>query len=678
MADWRLPLALAALLFVGAATRDRLGDWISAADLPPLTVETGTEIVARDGTLLRAFTVADGRWRLDPGAVDPLFTDMLTAYEDRRFADHPGIDLRALVRAGLQSLASGRIVSGGSTLTMQVARLLEDSGTGRLSGKIRQSRVALALERQLSKAEILGLYLRIAPYGGNLEGIRAASLAWLGKEPRRLTPAEAAFLVALPQSPETRRPDRFPKAALAARNRVIAAMTARGVLTEDRATAARREPIPTVRRDFPALAPHLAARLHRQNPLQLRIETTIDARLQRALETLAARAVRTQGDRLSLALVVADHRTGEILASVGSPDWTDDRRAGFVDMTTALRSPGSTLKPFVYALAFDDGLAHPETLIEDRPVAFGTYAPQNFDHQFRGTISVRQALQLSLNIPVVSLTEALGPARLVSTLRRAGAEPVVPGGKPGLAVALGGLGISLTDLVQGYAALARLGRPVRLSPLAQPPSPAGQGLFSPEAAWLTADILAGLPPPPNAPAGRIAYKTGTSYGHRDAWAIGFDGRHVAGVWMGRADGASVPGAFGGELAAPILFEAFQRLKPLPDPLPAPPSSTLILPNSRLPQPLQHFRPRGAASQSATAGPEVAFPPDGARIEAPGPLALKVRGGTPPFTWLANGQPVILAGRARETAIPAPGAGYLSLSVIDAMGQSATASVTLAP
>jgi penicillin-binding protein 1C len=678
MADWRLPLALAALLFAGAAARDRLDDWIAATDLPPLTVATGTEIVARDGTLLRAFTVADGRWRLDPGPVDPLFTDMLMAYEDRRFASHAGVDLRALLRAGLQSLAAGRIVSGGSTLTMQVARLLEDSGTGRISGKLRQIRVALALERRLSKAEILDLYLRIAPYGGNLEGVRAASLAWLGKEPRRLTPAEAAFLVALPQSPETRRPDRFPEAAEAGRDRVLGVMTARGTLTEDRANAARGEAIPRARRDFPALAPHLAARLRADDPLSPRIATTIDARLQRALEALAARAVASQGDRLSLALVVADHRTGEILASVGSPDWTDDRRAGFIDMTRALRSPGSTLKPFVYALAFDDGLAHPESLIEDRPVAFGTYAPQNFDRQFRGTIPVRQALQLSLNIPVVSLTEALGPARLVSTLRRAGAAPVVPGDKPGLAVALGGLGISLTDLVQSYAGLARLGDPVRLSPLAGPPQPAGQRLFSPEAAWLTADILAGLAPPPNAPAGRIAYKTGTSYGSRDAWALGFDGSHVAGVWMGRADGAPVPGAFGGELAAPILFETFQRLKPLPDPLPPPPPSTLILPNARLPQPLRHFRPRGVASETVARSPEVAFPPDGARIESSGPLALKVRGGTPPFTWLANGQPVILADRARETAIPAPGAGYLSLSVIDARGQSATTTVTLAP
>ena len=675
---WRFPTLAAALLFAAGLARDVADRWIDTTALPPLAVETGAEITARDGTLLRAFTVADGRWRLTPGPVDPLFTRMLIAYEDRRFADHPGIDPRAMLRAAGQSLLAGRIVSGGSTLSMQVARLVEDSGTGRLSGKLRQIRVALALERHLTKTQILDLYLRIAPYGGNLEGIRAASLAWFGKEPRRLTPAEAAFLVALPQSPETRRPDRFPEVAEAARDRVLDRMVAVGVLTAERADAARHEAIPTARRDFPALAPHLAARLHAARPLDPRIGTTIDARLQRSLETLAARAATAEGARLSLAILVADHRSGEILATVGSPDWTDDRRAGFVDMTMALRSPGSTLKPFVYALAFDDGLAHPETLIEDRPTAFGTYAPQNFDRRFRGTIPVRQALQLSLNIPVVSLTDSIGPARLIATLRRAGARPVIPGGQPGLAVALGGIGITLTDLVQGYAALARLGTPVTLSALGTDNAPQGQRLVSPEAAWLTADILAGLPPPANAPAGRIAYKTGTSYGHRDAWALGFDGAHVAGVWMGRADGASVPGAFGGDRAAPVLFDTFARLKPRPDPLPPPPPATLILPNARLPLPLRHFRPRGAALAKAPTGPELAFPPDGAEIEANGPLPLKVRGGTPPFTWLANGAPVILADRARETAIPAPGAGFLNLSVIDAMGQSATARVTLRP
>ncbi|MFN0115048.1 MAG: penicillin-binding protein 1C [Paracoccaceae bacterium] len=671
------PLLLAALLFLAALARDRLDAWIDATHLPPLAIPTSTEVRARDGSLLRAFTVAGGRWRMEPGEVDPGFLKMLVAYEDRRFYSHHGIDPLALLRAAAQAAWDGRIVSGGSTLTMQTARLLEDSGTGHLSGKLRQMRVALALERRLTKDQILSLYLRLAPYGGNVEGVRAASLTWFGKEPRRLTPAEAALLVAIPQSPEARRPDRSDGLAAEARARVLHRMEEDGLLDADRAAAALAEPVPTARQDFPALAPLLAERLRAGEPLATTIPTTIDAGLQRTLETLARRAVDRSGDRLSVAILVADHRTGEILASVGSAEWTSDARAGFLDMTRALRSPGSTLKPFVYGLAFDDGLAHPETLIEDRPIAFGTYAPQNFDRSFRGTISIREALQASLNVPVISLTDALGPARLLAALRRTGADPQLPtSAEPGLAVALGGLGLTLTDLVQAYAALARLGQPIRLSDRPGQAAPLPGRLFGPVAAWQVNDILAGLAPPPNAPANRLAYKTGTSYGHRDAWAVGFDGAYVAGVWMGRADGSPVPGAFGGDLAAPILFETFGRIEPALTPLPPPPPSTLILPNARLPQPLQRFRPRGAAFAEGRGGPEVAFPPEGAEVETSGALVLKVRDGTPPFTWLLNGAPVSLADRAREIAVAAPPKGAVRLSVIDAEGRAAAVTVTV--
>lgn len=673
-----LPFLLVAALLLAATTRDFFDQWVANTPMPALVVATSVEVVDRDGALLRAFTVADGRWRLEPGPVDPLFTQMLITYEDKRFYDHSGVDVRALTRAALQTLWHGHVVSGGSTLTMQVARLLEDSGTGRWQGKIRQLRLALALERHLGKAEILSLYLRIAPYGGNLEGVRAASLAWFGKEPGHLTAAEAALLVAIPQSPESRRPDRFPDAAYAARSRVLARMESEGLLSAEKVKAAETEFVPKLRRAFPEAAALLAERLRQSHPLVRHIETTIDGTLQIALEKLARAAATRAGDHLSLAILVADHRSGEILASVGSAEWADDRRKGFIDMTQALRSPGSTLKPFVYGLAFDQGLAHPETLIDDRPVAFGTYQPQNFDRTFRGTLSVREALQLSLNIPVISLTDALGPAALLAALRRAGAATVVPGGQPGLAVALGGLGISLQDLVQAYAGLARLGQPIRLSVEPGQAGPLPQRLFAPEAAWLVTDVLSQLPPPPGAAPGRLAYKTGTSYGHRDALAIGFDGRHVAGVWMGRADGTPVPGAFGGDLAAPVLFEVFGRLKPSYDPLPAPPPATLILPNARLPQPLQHFRPRGAVfAEDAPDAPKVSFPPDGAEIESDGgPLTVRVRDGLAPFQWLVNGVPVALAQTGREAALALGGQGFYRLTVIDAAGRSAVANVTL--
>lgn len=677
----RLIAALALGLLAFATGRDAFDNWVAETELPVLSVAVGSEVLARDGSLLRAFPVADGRWRLAPGPVDQTFLQALIRYEDGRFHHHKGVDIRSVLRAAAQAVANGRVVSGASTLTMQVARLLEEGPTGTAAGKLRQLRLALALERRLSKAQILDLYLRLAPYGGNLEGVRAAALAWFGKEPRRLTPAETALLIALPQAPEARRPDRAPAEARRARNLVLERLARAGVLTADAAQAARNEPIPAVRRDFPALAPHLAARLAIAAPPGARIETTIDAPLQRAAEALARRAVAGQAGQVSVALLLADHRSGAILASVGGAEWTNPSRAGFVDLTQAPRSPGSTLKPFVYALAFDDGLAHPETLIEDRPIGFGAWHPQNFDRQFRGTVSVRLALTQSLNIPVVSLTEALGPARLLAGLRRSGAVVRLPdAAPPGLAISLGGVGISLQDLVQAYAALARLGRPLRLSARAGEAGPRDGQLFGPVAAWQVGEILSRIAPPPGAAPNRLAYKTGTSYGHRDALALGFDGRHVAGVWLGRADGMPVPGAFGGELAAPVLFELFDRLGARRSPLPPPPAATLLLPNARLPHPLQRFRPRDAAfSETASGAPQLVFPPDGAEVETAGRgVTVKLRGGAAPFTWLVNGVPLIVASRSRESVLPLSGPGYVQVTVLDAQGRAASAALRLKP
>lgn len=675
----RSVLALAAGLWLAAIARDGFDEWVAATALPPLIPDTSVLVEDREGALLRAYTVADGRWRLavSPDAVDPLFVELLIAYEDGRFRDHSGVDAVALLRAVGQAVWHGDVVSGGSTLTMQVARLLEDSGTGRVAGKLRQMRLALALERRLSKDEILGLYLQLAPYGGNIEGVRAATLAYFGKEPWRLTPAEAALLVAIPQSPEGRRPDRHPEAAADARARVLARAVAKGIVDPDQAQAAEREVVPTQRRPVPSIAPHLADRARAEEPLLQVHRLTIDRGLQVALEQLAAETVQNQGERLQVALVVADHATGEILASVGSAAFRADARQGFVDMTQALRSPGSTLKPLVYGLAFDEGLAHPETMIEDRPTRFGAYAPQNFDRMYRGTVRVREALQLSLNIPVVQLTEAMGPARLLVALDRAGVRYRLPPGEPGLAIALGGIGVSLQDMVQLYASLARGGVALPLRWRLEAEGAEGARVLSRAAAWQVGDILAGLAPPPGAPENRLAYKTGTSYGHRDAWAIGFDGRHVVGVWLGRADGTPVPGAFGAELAAPVLFQAFARVSQDLVPQPPAPPETLLVANAQLPQPLQRFRSRTAIFEAAADAPKVAFPPDGAEVERlPDGMMARVEGGVAPFTWLADGVPLVTAERAREVVLPVSGAGFLTLSVIDAEGRSARARVRL--
>lgn len=682
MRSRRLALSLMILVLVlgiGAGARDRFDDRIAATRLPSLDIPVGVEVLARDGTLLRPFQVADGRWRLDAGPVDPLFLDMLTLWEDRRFQDHAGVDGRAMLRAGWQALRHGRVVSGGSTLTMQVARLLEEGPTGQWAGKARQIRLALALERRLSKREILDLYLRLAPYGANVEGIRAASLQWFGKEPRRLTPAQAALLVALPQSPERRRPDRFPEAAKAARDRVLARAAEAGLIQIADARAAMAEPVPQARRAFPALAPLLAARLVRDHPGAARIETTIDPRLQQRAEQLASRAVQGTGRRLSAAIVLADHRSGEILAEVGAADWTDGTSAGFVDMTRAWRSPGSTLKPFVYGLAFDKGLAHPETLIEDRPTVFGQWQPQNFDRQFRGTVSLRNALIWSLNIPVVKLANTLGPNRIAQALQRGGIELRLAGGRPGLAITLGGAGVTLEGLAEGYATFARGGLGTTLSPLPGGSLPKGTAMLGPVAAWQIGDILAQNPAPHGTRQRALAYKTGTSYGHRDALAVGYDGAHVAAVWLGRPDGTPVPGAFGGDLAAPVLFDLFDALPAAP--LPPPPPQTLTLPNSALPLPLRRFAPPGKASAIAAspASPDalrLTFPPNGAELRTDDPLVAKARGGRGPWTFLLNGTPVAIAQKLPLATLPNPGIGFAQLTVVDSEGVSATATIRL--
>lgn len=676
----RLILAFALALLLAAFGRDRLDQWIADTELPPLDSETSVEVRDRAGELLRVYTVADGRWRLavTPEQVDHGFIAMLIAYEDHRFHSHAGVDTRAMLRAVGQALWHGEVVSGGSTLTMQVARLLEESGTGRWRGKLRQMRVALALERRLSKAQILRLYLTHAPYGGNIEGVRAATLTWFGKEPARLTPAEAALLVALPQAPELRRPDRNRRNAEAARDRVLDRMVTRDRLDDETARAALSEPVPSARRPFPALAPHLADLATRHAPEALLHRLTLDAPLQRSLETLARTALTGLPEDLSVAIVLADHQSGEILASIGSAAYrAGDARQGFVDMTRARRSPGSTLKPLVYAMGFDRGLAHPQTLIDDRPVSFGTYAPQNFDGAFRGELPVAEALRQSLNIPVVLLLDQIGPAHLMDVMRRAGTKPALPGDQAGLAVSLGGVGLSLTELVQLYAMLGQGGmeRPLhwRLGE-----GVAGEDqILSPSAAWHVGDILAGLAPPAGAPARRIAYKTGTSYGHRDAWAIGFDGRHVAGVWIGRPDGTPVPGAFGGDLAAPVLFEAFQRLKAKADPLPPPPPETLLLATADLPRPLRRFTGRNAVFQAAPDAPKLIFPPAGAVLEgAGGDVPVKVRDGTPPFSWMANGKLLRAGVYRRETSLPDLGRGFSHLSVIDAEGRASRVTVRI--
>jgi penicillin-binding protein 1C len=673
-------LTLIALLAAGLA--------VGLNQIAPRGLE-GAEVVSvtvldRSDQLLRAFQTSAGRWRLpvEPKDVDSRYLAMLFAYEDQRFRTHVGVDPWALVRAAWQLARYGRIVSGGSTLTMQVVRLLEGEHHRSAAGKMRQALIALRLERRLTKDEILKLYLKLAPFGGNLEGVRAASLSYFGKEPQRLSTAQAALLVALPQSPEARRPDRYPDTARRARNRVLQRAVAAGIISRQEARRARAERVPDERREFPKLAPHLAEQVAGEQNAASIIRLTLDGAAQAGLEQLVRDHVKAQGAGLSAALIAVDHHSGDVIAHVGSASYFDETRYGAIDMTRAVRSPGSTLKPIIYGLSFEMGIAHPETLIEDRPVRFGTYSPKNFDSEWHGTVTIREALALSLNIPAVKVLDAIGPGKLFGRFQQIGLDPVLPtGAEPTLALALGGVGLRLIDLATLYAGLARGGEPVMLTyrrgaaRQLDPPRARGERLLSPAATWYITEILRNAPAPANAKPGQIAYKTGTSYGYRDAWAVGFDGRHTVAVWVGRPDGAATPGLSGRATAAPILFDAFARLSRRRTPLAPAPAGVFLGAGNDLPPPLRRFRERSTEStQSPEATLQIAFPPDRAELEFAddgddNAIVIKAEGGVLPLTWLVDGALVASDPARRELQLTGLGPGFVKLSVIDAKGRS---------
>ncbi|HZP09040.1 penicillin-binding protein 1C [Methyloceanibacter sp.] len=684
----RLVIVAVAFVWIAAAIAGGVSGLFEAFGPAPLgrNLEVSTLVLDRDGKLLRAYLTREGRWRL-PAArkdVDPRFVEALLAYEDKRFYHHRGVDPLAMLRAAYQLVTEGHIVSGGSTITMQVARLIEPRQKRSLYAKLHEAVRALQLEWALSKDEILSRYLTLAPYGGNLEGIRAASLAYFGKEPRRLTLGETALLVALPQSPEFRRPDRYPAAAKRARDRVLDRIAGRGLYSAAEIAHAKEEPVPTMRKPMPIVAPHSADEATFASPKKSVIRLTVDGTLQRTLEKLARERAGSLGPDLSVAIVVIDNATGEVLARVASPDYFDLRRAGQVDLTRAVRSPGSALKPFIYGIGFEDGLIHPETLIDDHPIHYGNYAPENFDLTYQGTVTVRRALQLSLNTPAVAVLDEVGPSRLIARLAQAGAPLVLPKDEaPGLALGLGGVGIRLLDLTMLYAGLARQGTVAPLiEQLGQTPQ-APKRLIEPVAAWYVGNVLLGTPPPENAAGGRIAFKTGTSYGYRDAWAIGFDGKRTIGVWAGRPDGAPVVGLGGRVTAAPILFDAFARLGASIEPLPRAPKGVLIASSAKLPPPLRRFAPRDSAGEAMTPKVQIVFPPNGANLElshaagqSPDPIAIKITGGTPPLNVLLNGMPISAKRTARTLFFEPDGPGFVRLTVTDATGAADSVVVRL--
>ncbi|AUZ44581.1 peptidoglycan glycosyltransferase PbpC [Pseudomonas orientalis] len=522
-------------------------------------------VLAEDGTPLWRFADANGVWRypVQTREVSPYYLDALLTYEDRWFYRHPGVNPLALARATWQNLTGARVVSGGSTLSMQVARLL-DPHSRTLHGKLRQLWRTAQLEWHLSKDEILNLYLNRAPFGGTLQGVAAASWAYLGKSPAQLTHAEAALLAVLPQAPSRLRPDRHPQRAQHARDKVLRRLAEFQVWPQSAVDEALEEPLLLAPRLEPSLAPLLARRLNRPDSPPL-IRTTVDATLQRRLEDLLLGWRARLPEHTSAAILVVEEDTMAVRAYLGSVDINDAKRYGHVDMINALRSPGSTLKPFLYGMALDEGLIHSESLLQDVPRRYGDYRPGNFSMGFTGAVPASTALSSSLNLPAVQLLEAYGPKRFAAQMRIGGMPLALPAlAEPNLALILGGAGSRLEELVSGYSALARDGKSatLRLQPddaLRERP------LLSPGAAWIVRRILSGQARPDRDPRAELvqrptlAWKTGTSYGFRDAWAIGVGPRYLIGVWIGRPDGTPVPGQFGLASAAPLMLQVHDVL-----------------------------------------------------------------------------------------------------------------------
>jgi len=567
---------------------------------------------------------------------------------------------------------------------MQAVRLLEPHPRS-LAGKLGEMAKALALEQVISKDQVLSLYLTLAPFGGNLEGVRAASLAYFGKEPTRLSMAEAALLVAIPRSPERLRPDRHPDAARTARDRVLERATEAGIISPAALAEARMQTLPPARLAMPFHAPHLARELHDQRPAERLHRTTIDPLLQRQAETLLKREATGLDPEASLAAVVVANRDRRVLAYVGNADFASAARRGTLDMARAVRSPGSALKPFIYAMGFDRLIIHPETVLEDRARHFGDYAPSDFDGRFEGNVTARQALQYSLNLPAVAVLDRLGPARFTAALAAAGIRLRLPGpaAEPGLAVALGGDGITLAELVQLYAALSNDGKVAPLRYREDDPVLAGSAIFGPLATWYVNDILAEAPPPAGGlpaetrRARRLAFKTGTSYGYRDFWAIGYDPEVTIGVWAGRPDGTPMPGHSGRLTTAPVVFKIADLLEPprLRNPAPVPPGVLLVGRND-LPPRLRRLD-TGAQPISQTSSPMIVYPPDGALIEWRGEdVPLEAIGGKKPLRWLVDGRPLTPAPPRQRVCWQPEGIGFVQLTVIDATGRSAHSKVRL--
>ena len=614
---------------------------------------------------LYATTNSTQKWRFKSNvkSTDSLYIKMLINFEDKRFYSHYGVDVMALTRASYQLATRGHIVSGGSTLTMQVARLLEPKSRT-LSSKIVEIIRALQLEYHYTKEQILNIYLTLAPYGGNVEGIEAASWYYFGKHPYALSASEAALLVALPKNPESYRPDKYPKRAKKARDRVLKRAYEAGILSDFIYRQAIEEPIARELYRFPRYAPHLALKLLKKSS-KTDIYTTIDATLQKQLEAWAKERGKTLPNGASMALLVVENSSSKIRAYMGSYNMFNKKISGYIDMTDAIRSPGSALKPFIYAMGFEKHIIHPQTIILDKEVTFGNYHPHNYSRKFHGQVTISEALKNSLNIPAVKVLYRVGAGEFIDRLQKVVGKVYIPNNSATLPVALGGLGISLKQLTQAYVTLANGGSSKSLAILKE--SKQKQvNLVSPKSAKQVTAILRQIPPPDNYRdrADKIAYKTGTSYGYRDFWSMGYSKNYTVALWVGRADNRPVVKLSAREIATPLMFEAFSLIDAIKGLKQWSWSSNFI--KNRAPDVLKYFDKELKSQDSL----KFLYPKKGARYQSASchkvTVEIAIDNGKEPYFFYIDSKPKATNAKRLNLKF---GVGAHTITVLDSSGES---------
>lgn len=542
----------------------------------PIDTHYSTRVVDRYGEQLRLFPANDGLYRM-PVTIDrvsPLYLEALLHYEDRFFYFHPGVNPLALARALSQWVIQGELVSGGSTLTMQVARILYQT-KHTPTGKLEQMARAVQLEWHFTKREILELYLNRAPFSANIEGVEMAAQQYLRKSASELTASEAALLAVLPQAPTRYRPDRHPERAQTARNKVLDRLGRDHIWSDQVIRDAQLDTVFGWEPEIEIKAPHFSRRAIELASTMNRSEvvTTLDGLLQESISAATTRYVRRLPSELSTAVVVINNQSREIIGYVGAGHFGHESSAGYINMAERVRSPGSTLKPFIYAAALDQGLIHSESLLADVPRSQSSYRPLNFHQSFSGPVAASVALSESLNVPFVQLIDAIGPTEFYAQLAHSGVFLRLNDGVPSSAIALGGAGITLEEATRLYSALANQGMTTPLQLTATQDKPSARRLMSPEAAYITWATLTNARRPQ--PFDRISefdnigWKTGTSWGFRDAWSIGVSRDYTVGVWVGRPDNQPNTEMLGRLTAAPLMFDIFQIVDRRPEAIESP-------------------------------------------------------------------------------------------------------------